>query len=151
MASQTSKSSPKKPKLVRDSFTIPKNEFVAIEKLKDRAIALGTSVKKSELLRAGLMSLQSLNDAAYKAALAAVPTLKTGRPAVTEKKPAPKAAAPASTKPAAKVAPKPAAKAPAKSKAPAAAKKASAPKSAAPVASAQAPRARRATAGSKTA
>lgn len=151
MASQTSKSSPKKPKLVRDSFTIPKNEFVAIEKLKDRAIALGTSVKKSELLRAGLMSLQSLNDAAYKAALAAVPTLKTGRPAVTEKKPAPKAAAPASTKPAAKVAPKPAAKAPAKSKAPAAAKKASAPKTAAPVASAQAPRARRATAASKTA
>jgi hypothetical protein len=153
MASQTSKSSPKKPKLVRDSFTIPKNEFVAIEKLKDRAIALGTSVKKSELLRAGLMSLQSLNDAAYKAALAAVPTLKTGRPAVTEKKPAPKAAAPASTKPAAKVAPKPAAKAPAKSKAPAApaAKKASAPKTVAPVASAQAPRARRATAASKTA
>ena len=151
MASQTSKSSPKKPKLVRDSFTIPKNEFVAIEKLKDRAIALGTSVKKSELLRAGLMSLQSLNDAAYKAALAAVPTLKTGRPAVTEKKPAPKAAAPASTKPAAKVAPKPAAKAPAKSKAPAAAKKASAPKTAAPAANAQAPRARRATAASKTA
>ena len=151
MASQTNKSSPKKPKLVRDSFTIPKNEFVAIEKLKDRAIALGTSVKKSELLRAGLMSLQSLNDAAYKAALAAVPTLKTGRPAVTEKKPAPKAAAPASTKPAAKVAPKPAAKAPAKSKAPAAAKKASAPKTAAPAASAQAPRARRATAASKTA
>ncbi|MGV3727913.1 hypothetical protein [Hydrogenophaga sp.] len=136
---------------MRDSFTIPKNEFVAIEKLKDRAIALGTSVKKSELLRAGLMSLQSLNDAAYKAALAAVPTLKTGRPAVTEKKPAPKAAAPASTKPAAKVAAKPAAKAPAKSKAPAAAKKASAPKTAAPVASAQAPRARRATAASKTA
>lgn len=151
MASQTSKSSPKKPKLVRDSFTIPKNEFVAIEKLKDRAIALGTSVKKSELLRAGLMSLQSLNDAAYKAALAAVPTLKTGRPAVTEKKPTTKAAAPVSTKPAAKVAPKPAAKAPAKSKAPAAAKKASAPKTAAPVASAQAPRARRATAASKTA
>lgn len=151
MASQTSKSSPKKPKLVRDSFTIPKNEYVAIEKLKDRAIALGTSVKKSELLRAGLMSLQSLNDAAYKAALAAVPTLKTGRPAVTEKKPAPKAAAPASTKPAAKVAPKPATKAPAKSKAPAAAKKASAPKTAAPAASAQAPRARRATAASKTA
>lgn len=151
MASQTSKSSPKKPKLVRDSFTIPKNEFVAIEKLKDRAIALGTSVKKSELLRAGLMSLQSLNDAAYKAALAAVPTLKTGRPAVTEKKPTPKAAAPASTKPAAKVAPKPATKAPAKSKAPAAAKKASAPKTAAPAANAQAPRARRATAASKTA
>jgi len=78
------KNSPKKPKLVRDSFTIPKNEFAAIETMKTRAIALGTSVKKSELLRAGLMALQSLSDADFKAALAAVPTLKTGRPQAQE-------------------------------------------------------------------
>src|SRR5690606_16352471 len=89
MASQSSKNANKKPKLVRDSFTIPKQEFAAIETLKTRAIALGTSVKKSELLRAGLMVLQGLGDAAYKSALAAVPTLKTGRPA---------AEAPAATK-----------------------------------------------------
>lgn len=87
MASQTSKISSKKPKLVRDSFTIPKAEFAAIETLKTRAIAMGTSVKKSELLRAGLMALQGLSDAAYKAALSAVPTLKTGRPTGTDKKP----------------------------------------------------------------
>ncbi|WP_374521939.1 hypothetical protein [Hydrogenophaga sp.] len=78
------KNTPKKPKLVRDSFTIPKNEFAAIETMKTRAIALGTSVKKSELLRAGLMALQSLSDADFKAALAAVPTLKTGRPQAQE-------------------------------------------------------------------
>jgi len=78
------KNTPKKPKLVRDSFTIPKNEFAAIETMKTRAIALGTSVKKSELLRAGLMVLQSLSDADFKAALAAVPTLKTGRPQAQE-------------------------------------------------------------------
>ena len=100
MASQNNK----KPKLVRDSFTIPKAEFAAIETLKTRAIALGTSVKKSELLRAGLMALQGLNDAAFKAALSAVPTLKTGRPTGTEKKPeAPK-------KPVAKPVAKPAVK-----------------------------------------
>lgn len=81
MAPANDKSASKKPKLVRDSFTIPKNEFAAIEALKARAIALGTSVKKSELLRAGLMALQGMSDAAYKAAVAAVPTLKTGRPA----------------------------------------------------------------------
>ena len=104
MASQSNK----KPKLVRDSFTIPKAEFAAIETLKTRAIALGTSVKKSELLRAGLMALQGLNDAAFKAALSAVPTLKTGRPTGTEKKPeAPK-------KPVAKPVAKPAVKAAAK-------------------------------------
>ena len=102
MASQSSKTSPKKPKLVRDSFTIPKAEFATIDKLKSRAIALGTSVKKSELLRAGLMALQGLSDAAYKAALTAVPTLKTGRPAVSTKAPKPltKPVAPAATKPA---------------------------------------------------
>lgn len=113
MASQNSKSSPKKPKLVRDSFTIPKTEFVAIDALKTRAIALGTSVKKSELLRAGLMVLQGLGDAAYKAALTAVPTLKTGRPTGTEK---PAAAAPvkAAAKAPAKSATKPATKAPRK-------------------------------------
>jgi hypothetical protein len=99
MAHAADKSSTKKPKLVRDSFTIPKNEYAAIDALKARAIALGTSVKKSELLRAGLMTLQGLSDAAYKAALSAVPTLKTGRPASTE----PETAAP--VKPARKVAP----------------------------------------------
>lgn len=106
MASQNSKISNKKPKLVRDSFTIPKNEFAAIDALKNRAIALGTSVKKSELLRAGLMALQGLSDAAFKVAIAAVPTLKTGRPTLAVAKPA----APTPAKPGAKVASKPAAK-----------------------------------------
>lgn len=87
MANQSSKTNTKKPKLVRDSFTIPKAEFMAIDGMKTRAIALGISVKKSELLRAGLKLLQSLSDSAYKAAIAAVPTLKTGRPA-TETPPA---------------------------------------------------------------
>ncbi len=108
MASQTTK----KPKLVRDSFTIPKAEFAAIETLKTRAIALGTSVKKSELLRAGLMALQGLNDAAFKAALLAVPTLKTGRPTGAEKKP--EAAKKPVSKPLAKPAVKPVVKAIAK-------------------------------------
>lgn len=81
MASKnTDKNTDKRPKLVRDSFTIPKAEFASIDLLKTRAMALGTSVKKSELLRAGLMVLKGLNDAAYKSAIAAVPTLKTGRP-----------------------------------------------------------------------
>lgn len=128
MASQSNKVSTKKPKLVRDSFTIPKTEFAAIETLKNRAIALGTSVKKSELLRAGLMALQALNDAAYKAALAAVPTLKTGRPTGTEKKPettkkpVAKPLAKPAVKPAAKVATKVASKAPVKTAVLAAAK-----------------------------
>lgn len=162
MASQSNKTSPKKPKLVRDSFTIPKTEFAAIDQLKTRAIALGTSVKKSELLRAGLMVLQGLNDAAYKVALAAVPTLKTGRPTVTGKptatKPVAKPTARKAAKPAAKSIAKPAApatQAAAKVASPAAkpvAKKASAKKSApAPKAAAKRPVVRRAAPAKKAA
>ena len=99
-----SKSATRKPKLVRDSFTIPKTEYAAIDALKTRAIALGTSVKKSELLRAGLMALVGMSDAAFKAAVAAVPTLKPGRPqAEPAPTPAPKAA-PAKKAPAKKAA-----------------------------------------------
>ncbi|MBL0945767.1 MAG: hypothetical protein IBJ04_15735 [Hydrogenophaga sp.] len=122
MAHAVDKNAAKKPKLVRDSFTIPKNEFAAIDALKARAISLGLSVKKSELLRAGLMVLQGLNDAAYKAALAAVPTLKTGRPASEKPAEAEPAKRKAVVKPAAKPAVKPAVKPAAKPAAKAAAK-----------------------------
>jgi hypothetical protein len=44
-------------------------------------MTLGVEVKKSELIRAGLQLISGLQDAAFKKALAAVPTLKTGRPA----------------------------------------------------------------------
>ncbi|NPC54446.1 hypothetical protein [Caenimonas soli] len=74
---------PKKPKLVRDSFTIPKLEYKVLQDSKDRAAALGRPVKKSEVLRAGLKALAGMNDTAFVAALGAVPALKTGRPAKT--------------------------------------------------------------------
>ena len=70
----------KKPKLVRDSFTIPKNEFGQIAEMKKKAMGLGIDIKKSELIRAGLLLLTAMSDAAFKKALANVPTLKTGRP-----------------------------------------------------------------------
>ena len=75
---------PKKPKLVRDSFTIPKVEYVVLEALKQRAAKLTRSVKKSELLRAGIKSLAALSDAAFLSALEKVPTIKTGRPATAK-------------------------------------------------------------------
>jgi len=74
----------KKPKLVRDSFTVPKDEYAAIDELKLRAAQQGHIVKKSELLRAGLKLLSSLNDQHLLQALQAVPSIKTGRPAKTE-------------------------------------------------------------------
>lgn len=72
---------PKKPKLVRDSFTIPKNEFAVLDDLKLRAARLGRPAKKSEVLRAGIMALAAMGDAAFLASVTGVPAVKTGRPA----------------------------------------------------------------------
>jgi len=78
---QAAETKHKKPKLVRDSFTFPKDEYQAIAGLKQKALGLKHSAKKSEILRAGLKLLSSLNDKAFLAALNNVPALKTGRPA----------------------------------------------------------------------
>ena len=70
----------KKPKLVRDSFTIPKDEYAVIETLKERTARLSTPAKKSELLRAGLKLLSQLDDATLQKAMQSIPAIKTGRP-----------------------------------------------------------------------
>ena len=67
-------------KMERDSFTMPKVEYAQFAVLKERLIKLGQPAKKSELLRAGIMQLTAMTDAALKAAMIKVPTIKTGRP-----------------------------------------------------------------------
>ena len=69
-----------KPKLVRDSFTIPSDEYAALAQLKQRALGFAHPAKKSELLRAGIKLLAGLSDAALMRALKNVPAIKTGRP-----------------------------------------------------------------------
>ena len=69
-----------KHKLVRDSFTMPKQDFALVESLKDRMMALKRPTKKSELLRAGLHVLMALPDARLATALDALVPLKAGRP-----------------------------------------------------------------------
>ena len=69
-----------KHKLVRDSFTIPKNEYALLAELKQRSLGMGHPAKKSELLRAGIAALQAMPDLALLSALKAVPALKLGRP-----------------------------------------------------------------------
>lgn len=67
-------------KMERDSFTMPKTEYAQFSVLKDRLTKLGHHAKKSELLRAGIMQLTAMTDAALKVAMSKVPTIKTGRP-----------------------------------------------------------------------
>ena len=67
-------------KLVRDSFTMPRDEFELIAKLKARAVDFKRPAKKSELLRAGLQVLAALPDKQLLDALEALRPLKAGRP-----------------------------------------------------------------------
>jgi len=71
----------KKPKLVRDSFKFPQNEYAAIEVLKSRCLEAGLEFKKSELVRAGLLALKNSSDKKLIAILGKLEKLKTGRPA----------------------------------------------------------------------
>ncbi len=73
----------KKPKMVRDSMTMPKAEYAVLADLKLRASNLTKPIKKTELLRAGVKALAAMSDANFLAALRAVPSLKTGRPSKT--------------------------------------------------------------------
>jgi hypothetical protein len=70
----------KKDKVVRDSFTMPKSDYEKIAALKQKCLAAGVSVKKSELLRAGLLMLESAAQKRLLAAVSAVEQVKTGRP-----------------------------------------------------------------------
>ena len=72
---------PKKIKMVRDSFTMPENDYAQLAELKKKCLQAGVHVKKSELLLAGLLSLSKLPDAALIKAVEEVEKLKTGRPA----------------------------------------------------------------------
>lgn len=76
-----SKKAPKpKEKLVRDSFTMPQEDYALIAGLKHRALMFKRPTKKSELLRAGLHALQALPAATLREALDSLTPLKVGRP-----------------------------------------------------------------------
>jgi hypothetical protein len=70
----------KKIKMVRDSISIPKSEYEVLDAMKLRAGKLGVAMKKTELIRAGIKALAELGNPAFLSALAAIPSLKTGRP-----------------------------------------------------------------------
>lgn len=69
-----------KKKVVRDSFTMPQNEYAKIAEIKDICLKAKLHVKKSEVLRAGLKLLAALNATQLKLALGSLEKIKTGRP-----------------------------------------------------------------------
>lgn len=70
----------RKPKLVRDSFTMPEDEYAVLGEVKKACLKAGIEVKKSELLRVGVALIRQLDSTRLKAALDALPPLKAGRP-----------------------------------------------------------------------
>jgi hypothetical protein len=69
-----------KKKVVRDSFTMPQNEYSKIAEIKAICLKSKMHVKKSEVLRAGLKMLAGLNAAQLKQKLGSLEKIKTGRP-----------------------------------------------------------------------
>lgn len=72
-----------RPLLVRDSFTMPEQEYAVLAEVKQACLRAGIEVKKSELLRIGVALLGQLDLSTLKQVLAALPQLKTGRPPAT--------------------------------------------------------------------
>jgi hypothetical protein len=73
-----------RPVLVRDSFTMPEQEYAVLAEVKGACLRAGIDVKKSELLRIGVALLGQVDIATLKAVLAALPQLKTGRPPASQ-------------------------------------------------------------------
>jgi len=78
---QEKKDKPKKIKMIRDSFTLPEGDYAMLAELKKKCLEAGVHVKKSELMRAGLLHLSKLNQSVLLQAVAQVEIIKTGRPA----------------------------------------------------------------------
>lgn len=70
----------RKPKLVRDSFTMPEAEYAVLGEVKKACLKAGIEVKKSELLRVGVALIRQLDTEKLKEILAGLPALKAGRP-----------------------------------------------------------------------
>jgi len=69
-----------KKKVVRDSFTMPQDEYQKIAEIKMICMKAKMHVKKSEVLRAGLKMLTGLSAVQLKQALNSLEKIKTGRP-----------------------------------------------------------------------
>lgn len=70
----------KKPKLVRDSFAMPENEYEVLREVKKACMKAGIDIKKSELLRVGVALLKKQAPNEIQATLSALMPLKAGRP-----------------------------------------------------------------------
>jgi hypothetical protein len=67
-------------KVIRDSFTIPTDEYPLISQIKKRCMKSGFGPNKSEVLRAGLAALRDMPDSELAEVFEGLKKVKTGRP-----------------------------------------------------------------------
>ena len=66
-------------KVVRDGFTMPKGDYDTLKALKALCLQSGVDVKKSELLRAGILALAAMPATELLGRMRALPAVKAGR------------------------------------------------------------------------
>ncbi len=79
-AAESGRDKVRKAKLVRDSFTMPEQEYAVLGQVKKACIKAGFEIKKSELLRIGVALISQLDMATLQKVLDSLPQLTTGRP-----------------------------------------------------------------------
>ena len=67
---------PRKEKLVRDSFTMPEQEYAVLGQVKKACLKAGFEIKKSELLRIGVALISQIDMATLKGVLAAAAAIE---------------------------------------------------------------------------
>ena len=68
-------------RVVRDSFTMPTDDYDLISAIRKRCLKQGVSATKSEVLRAGLTALGAMPDKDLVKVIEGLLKVKTGRPA----------------------------------------------------------------------
>lgn len=79
-AAPAAKEKIRKPRLIRDSFTMPEEEYAVLGDVKKLCLKAGIEVKKSELLRIGVAHIRQLSLPELKKSIASLMPLKAGRP-----------------------------------------------------------------------
>ncbi len=67
-------------KVVRDSFSMPEEDYALIARMREKALKNQLAVTKAEVIRAGLHLLNKLDDSALTSTFRALEKVKTGRP-----------------------------------------------------------------------
>lgn len=81
ISQQSELEKPKKPKqVIRDSFTLPTDDYELITTIRERCLDNRVTINKSEVIRAGLHALNQMSDEELLTVVDSLTKIKTGRP-----------------------------------------------------------------------